>query len=188
MAIRLKTKFRKKGPKTLEDRASVVASNIWRIAQESARHMEKEGYPLGDDPQVAAVLTEFMAFLIHMADRIVYGQISEEERARFVIALGSNLTRVVSANLTEFVGREGGTYKAQFVETVNARLRDYSEFEFQGQNPSYAALRYLGEKISQAMAATDNKWVLEQVMDIEAPDALKTVKKLVAEVLGIKLE
>jgi len=33
MAIPLKTKFRKKGPKTLEDRASVVATNSWRIAQ-----------------------------------------------------------------------------------------------------------------------------------------------------------
>lgn len=188
MPIRLKTKFRKKGPKTLEDRASVVASNIWRIAQESARHMEKEGYPLGDDRQVTAVLTEFMAFLIQMADRIVYGQISEEERARFVNALGTNLTRVVSANLTEFVGREGGAYKTQFVETVNARLMDYSEFEFQGQNPSYAVLRYLGEKISQAMAATDSKWVLEQVMDVEAPEAVKTMKKLVGEVLGLKVE
>jgi hypothetical protein len=184
MSIRLKTKFRKKGPKTIEDRASVVASNIWRIAQESARHMEKEGYALGGDRQVAAVITEVIAFLIQIADRIVYGQLSEEERVRFVNALGKHTARITSTNLAEFVGE--GRYAREFVETVNARLADYSELEFDGRDPSYSVLRYLGEKVSDAMQATDSKWVLEQVVDIEAPEAVKLIKKAVGEILGVK--
>jgi hypothetical protein len=185
MSIRLKTKFRKKGPKTLEDRASVVATNIWRIAQESARHMEKEGYALGGDRQVAAVITEVIAFLIQIADRIVYGQLSEEERVRFVNALGKHTARITSTNLAEFVGE--GRYARDFVETVNARLADYSELEFNGREPSYSVLRYLGEKVSDAMQATDSKWVLEQVVDIEAPEAVKLIKKAVGEILGVKV-
>lgn len=184
MSIRLKTKFRKKGPKTIEDRASVVAMNIWRIAQETARHMEKEGYAMGGDRQVAAVITEIIAFLIQIADRIVYGQLSEEERTRFINALGKHTARVTATNLAEFVGE--GRYAQGFVETLNARLADYSELEFNGHDPSYSVLRYLGEKVSDAMQATDSKWVLEQVVDIEAPEAVKLIKKSVGEILGVK--
>ena len=36
------------------------------------------------------------------------------------------------------------------------------------------------------MAAIDNKWVLEHVMEIEAPEVIKTVKRVVGEVLGVK--
>ena len=51
----------------------------------------------------------------------------------------------------------------------------------------YAFLRYLGEKVALAMAATDSKWVLEQVVDVEAPEAIKTLKKMVGQVLGVKV-
>jgi len=185
MNIRLKTRFRKKGPKTLEDRASVVATNIWRIAQETARHMEKEGFAMGGDHQVADVITEYVAFLIQIADRIVYGQISEEERTRFINALGKHTARITSTNLAEFVGE--GAYAQSFVETVNRRLEDYSEMEFAAFEPSYSVLRYLGDKVSDAMQATDSKWVLEQVVDIEAPAAIKLIRKSVGEVLGVKV-
>lgn len=185
MAIRLKTKFRKKGPKTLEDRASVVATNIWRIAQETARHMEKEGYAMGGDRQVAAVITEFIAFLIQISDRIVYGQLTDEERARFINALGKHTARITSTNLAEFVGE--GAYVKAFVDTVNARLADYAEMEFNGHDPSYSVLRYLGEKVSDAMEQTDSKWVLEQVVDIESLEAIKLIKKAVGEILGVKV-
>lgn len=185
MAIRLKTKFRKKGPKTLEDRASVVATNIWRIAQETARHMEKEGYPLGGDRQVTDVITEMIAFLVQISDRIVFGQLNEEERTRFVNALGKHLARITSTNLAEFVGP--GAYAKDFINTLNARFADYSEMEFSGQTPSYTVLRYLGEKVSHAMESTDNKWVLEQVVDVEAPEAVKTLKKVVGQVLGMRI-
>ena len=183
MAIRLKTKFRKKGPKTLEDRASVIATNIWRIAQETARHMEKEGYPLGGDRQVTDVITEIIAFLVQIADRIVYGQLSEAERARFINALGKHLARITSTNLAEFVAP--GAYAKDFIDTMNSRFADYSELEFNGHDPSYTVLRYLGEKVSRAMETTDSKWVLEQIVDVEAPEAIKTVKKVVGQVLGL---
>jgi len=184
MALHIKTKFRTKGPKTLEQRASVVASNIWKVAQEAARHMEIEGYKLGGDRQVTGVLTEFIAFQIQIADRLVYGKLSEDERARFVNELGRNLARLVNDNLTEFIGP--GDYAGPFVATLNARLADYAEFGFTDQGPSYTFLRYLGDKVAEAMAGTDSKWVLEQVVDIEAPQALKHLKRVVGQVLGIK--
>lgn len=184
MALHIKTKFRTKGPKTIEQRASVVASNIWKVAQDATRHMEVEGYKIGGDRQVTAILTEFMAFQIQVADRLVYGKLSEEERGRFINELGRNLARLIDTNMKEFIGP--GDYAGPFIATLNLRLADYAEFGFSDQGPSYAFLRYLGDKVSAAMAVTDNKWVLEQVVDIEAPQAVKHLKRVVGQVLGLK--
>jgi len=185
MALRIKTKYRKKGPKTLEDRASVVAANIWKIAQEMLRRMEVDGYALGQDRQVNAMLTEFMAFLTQIADRLVYGKLDDAERFRFVNTVGQQLARIVQENMAEFVGQ--GEYAKQFVSILNARFADYAEFEFNGTEPSYAFVRYLGDKVADAMTETDSKWVKERVIDVEAPEAIKHVRRVVHQVLGVKL-
>jgi hypothetical protein len=41
--------------------------------------------------------------------------------------------------------------------------------------------------MAAAMTGTDSKWVVEQVIDIEAPDAVDRIKKLVHEVLGVRI-
>jgi hypothetical protein len=185
VALRLKTRFRTRGPKTLEQRASVVAANAWRLAQDTCRRMEKEGYPLGSDAQVAALMAEMMAFMVQAADRLVYGKISEEDRARFINAFGQHLARLVQESLSESHG--SGDYRGPFIATLNERLRDYAEFDFGDEGPSYACLLYLGEKASAAMAATDNRWVLERMVDVEAPALYKHIKRLVHEVLGLPI-
>ena len=65
----VKTRWRKKGPRTLADRAGVIGANIWKISLEIFRHMEKEGFKFGSDRLVTAVVAEFIAFLVQLADR-----------------------------------------------------------------------------------------------------------------------
>jgi len=185
MAIRMHTKWNSGSSKTIEDRAGVVGFNIWKIAKETWIRMEREGFLAGEDKQLAAVITEMIAFLVQVSDRLVYGQISEEERTRFVNALGKHLAHTMQTNMLDMFGP--GDHASSFIRTLNARAADYAEFDFVNYYPSYGFLRYLGEKISEAMAATDNKWVIEQVIEIEAPEAMKPIKKLVGEVLGIKV-
>lgn len=185
MAIRMHTKWNSGGSKTMEDRAGVVGVNIWKIAKETWLRMEREGFLAGEDKQLAAVITEMIAYLVQISDRLVYGQISEEERARFINAMGKHLAHTVQTNMLDMFGP--GDYTAPFIDTLNARAADYAEFEFTDYSPSYRFMRYLGEKVSEAMAATDNKWVIEQVIDIEAPESLRSIKKLVGEVLGVKV-
>jgi hypothetical protein len=186
MAIRMKTRFRAKGPKTVADRANVVGYNLWKIAQEIVRHMEKEGFKFASDVQLVAVMTEVIAFLVQIADRIVYGQLSEEDRTTFVNALGRDLAEHAQTNLSAILGP--GDHARQFIDTLNARFADYAEYDFSRESgPSYAFVRYLGDRISNEMALTDNKWVVEHVMEIEAPEAIKLLRKLVHEVMGIKL-
>jgi len=184
MALRVKTKFRKKGPKTLEERAGVVGMYIWRLAQETFRHMGKEDFNFGSEEQVTSVITEFVAFLVQVTDRIVYGQLSEADRVAFINALGRHLAQTMQTNQLDFKG--AGNHMTPFIDTLNRRFADYAEFEYTDKGPGYGFLRYLGERVAEAMSMADNKWVKEYVMEIEAPEMLKTVKRLVGEVMGVK--
>jgi hypothetical protein len=180
----MKTRFRAGGEKTIEQRASVVSFNLWKVAQEMYRHMVKEDFKFASGDQVAALISEVLAFLIQIADRLVYGQLSEEDRQKFITALGLQLADALQDNLTDLHG--AADYKTPFIRTLNSRFGDYAEFDFKSGNPGYGFVRYFGEKAADVLGP-DNKWVIEHVMEIEAPDAVKAVKKLVNEVLGLKV-
>ncbi len=187
MAVVVRSKWRKGGgERTLEERAGVVGANIWKIAMETFRHMEREGFRFASDRQTIRIVTEFIAFLVPVTDRIVYGQLSEEGRAKFINALGRHLADTVQNNLLDLFGP--GEYRTDFIAALNARAREYAECEYRPAGPGYAFLRLLGEKVFDAMAQTDNKWVIEHVMEIEAPEMVKPLRKSVGEILGIKTD
>lgn len=195
MALRIKTKWHRSNrsernkagssqPKTVEDLAGVIAFNIWKVSQETFKRMEKEGFHFKEDKQVIDIITEVIAFLVQVADRMVYGKLDEEERTRFVTALAKELGKTLDSNLLDLFGK--GDYINPFFNALNERFADYAEFPFEDNQPSYAARRYLGDKIAGHMTETDNKWVLEQIIDIEVPEALKIVQRMVTDVLGLK--
>ncbi|OGI41050.1 MAG: hypothetical protein A2140_09595 [Candidatus Muproteobacteria bacterium RBG_16_62_13] len=184
MALRMKTRFRRGGKKTPAERASVVAFNFWKLAQEMYRRMHKEDFKFGSDEQVsAAMITETLAFLVQVADRLVYGQIPEDERQQFVTALGIKLAETMQMNLSDLHGPKD--YQTPFIRTLNERFGDYAEFDFSGAQPGYGFLRYFAEQVSNAFAVTDSKWIIEQIIEIEAPEILQHAKKLVHEVMGV---
>jgi hypothetical protein len=53
----------------------------------------------------------------------------------------------------------------------------YAEFRFDDGEPGYAFKRYLGECVTNSMGPKDRKWISDQVMEIEIPEMLKTLKK-----------
>ncbi len=186
MALRMKTRFRRGGKKTPAERASVVAFNFWKLAQEMYRRMHKENFKFGSGEQVsAALITEALAFMVQLADRLVYGRIPEDERQQFVTALGIKLAETMQMNLSDLHGP--ADYQTPFIRTLNQRFGDYAEFDFTGAQPGYGFLRYFAEKVSDAFAATDNKWIIEQVIEIEAPELLQHAKRLVHEVMGVSI-
>lgn len=185
MAVVVRSKWRKGGgERTLEERAGVIGANVWKIAMETFRRMEREGFRVGGDRQTIRIVTEFIAFLVQVTDRLVYGQLDEERRARFINALGHHLAETVQSNLLDLFGP--GEYRADFIAALNARAQEYAECEYRASGPGYAFLRLLGERVFDAMAETDNKWVIEHVMEIEAPEMIKPLSKSVGEVLGIR--
>jgi hypothetical protein len=175
----VKTRWRKKGARTLAERAGVIGTNVWKISLEIFKHMEKEGFRFGSDRLVTDVLAEFIAFLLQLADRAVYGRLGEAERAALIGEAARHLATTMENNQRDLLGP--GEYRKPFIDLLNARFGEYAGFEYSGAEPGYPCLRFFAARVSDAMASGDNKWVVEQMMDIEAPEMVRLVGKLIEQ-------
>jgi hypothetical protein len=182
----VKTRWRKKGARTLAERAGVIGANLWKFSLEIFKHMEKEGFRFGSDRLVTGVLTEFIAFVAQLVDRAVYGRLSDAERATLIGEVAGHLAATMENNQRDLLGP--GEYRAPFIDALNARFGEYAEFSCPEGEPSFACLRFFATKVSDAMTGADgsddNKWVVEQMMDIEAPEMVRLVKKLVDQTVA----
>ena len=195
MAVRLKTKWHRSkrsernrrgssAPKKLEDLSSVIGINIWKLAKEAFLHMEKEGFRFREDQQAINFISEFIIYQLHIADRMIYGVVSEEERKTFMNATAKYLADSVAENQTELFGP--GDYTETFIALMNERLANYAECSFKDGQPGYDFTRYLARNVADIMQATDEKWVVEQVIDIEAPGIVEKITRVVTDVLGLR--
>jgi hypothetical protein len=178
----VKTRWRKKGERTLAERAGVIGANVWKLALEIFKHMEREGFRFGSDRLVTDVLAEFIAFLVQLVDRAVYGRLSEADRATLIGELGKHLAVTMENNQRDLLGP--GEYRKAFVDMLNARCAEYAGFAYSGGEPGAPCLLFFATRVSDAMARGDNKWVVEQMMDIEAPEMVRLVRKLVDQTVG----
>ena len=178
----IKARWRKKGPRSLAERAGVIGANLWKLALEFFRHLEKDGFRFGSDRLVTNVLTEFVAFLVQLVDRTVYGRLAEADRAAFVAEVVRHLAATMENNQLDLFGP--GEYRKPFIDAMNARFGEYAEFEYRDGEPGYACLRYFASRVSDTMAEGDSRWVIEQMMDVEAPEMVRLAKKLVEQTVA----
>lgn len=184
----VKTRWRKKGARTLPELAGILGANVWKIALEVFKHMEKEGFRFGSDRMVTNVLTEFIAFLVQLIDRSVYARLPEADRAVLIVETVRHLAATMENNQQDLLGP--GDYRKPFIDLLNARFADYAKFDFPGAAADYPCLSFFSAKVSDAMvsdpsASGDNKWVTEQMMDIEAPEMVLLVNRLVDRTLDL---
>jgi hypothetical protein len=178
----VKTRWRKKGERSLAERAGVIGANVWKVSLEIFKHMEKEGFRFGSDRLVTDVLAEFIAFLVQLADRAVYGKLGEAERAALIGEVVGHLAVTMENNQRDLFGP--GEYRKAFIDLLNTRFGEYAGFEYAGAEPGYPCLRFFAAKVADAMAGGDNKWVVEQMMDIEAPEMVRFVRKLIEQTVA----
>jgi hypothetical protein len=114
----------------------------------------------------------------------VYGRLSEADRAALVAEVVRHLAATMENNQMDLFGP--GEYRRPFIDALNARFGEYAELEYRDGEPGYACLRFFASRVSDAMAEGDNRWVIEQVMDVEAPEMVRLVKKLVEQTVEPK--
>ena len=182
--MRIKTRWNdKKKARSLEEIAGALAFTEWRIAGKALLDLENEGFQTDTQLQRLDVLQEFCAFLIHVTDRLVHTYMADEERQPFIIALALKLADTYHDNRVDSEGR-GQDFRKPFIELINKRMADYAEFRFEDGAPGYAFKRYLGECVTNTMGPKDRKWISDQVMEIEVPAMLKTLRKGLNDLTG----
>lgn len=194
MAVRLRTRWHRskrsernregsRRPKSQENVCSAVAINIWKLAKEAFTRMEKENFRFREDSQAIDVIAEFAIFLLHMVDRMIYGKVPEEERGPLINGIAADLVDTFEGNQVDLLGP--GDYRQAFIDKLNDRLANYAECSFDEEGPGYDFKRYLAQNCAEIMAISDNKWVLEQVLEIEAPELAERVRPVVRDILGV---
>ena len=184
---RLKAKWNQKNrERTPEQIASVVGSNVWLLAADGCLNLENEGFETNTHSQRLDVITEFLAYSLHLVDRMTYGELEEDERMRFINALGVRLANLVQENREYACGQ--GEYRNDFVGLLNQRMDEYSECSYDSETgPGFSLKRIFGNHVMQVMGDKDKKWIPDYVIDAEAPKVLSGLKRVMTG-MGDSLE
>lgn len=176
--MRVKTAwFTKDAARAPDEIATVVASTLWRLADRLVDNLSRADYDIITPARGFRIIAEVLAFAVHACDRMAYGRVPAPQRTALIQALGARLGELVEQNVRPLTGPDGRDYHAEFVEMVNRRGEDYATFEFPDSGTSFPALRYLAAQIREVMEERDRHWVMNQVMEIEVPEVLGTLKK-----------
>jgi hypothetical protein len=180
MPIRVKTVwFKKDGERTADEIASAVATTTWRVADKAVDNLGRENYDIITAERGFKLIAEFLAFLVHYCDRMAYATLPSERRMAVLQAVSHRLGEVMEQNVHSMVGTgDGRDYKNEFIDFLNRRFAEYAAFEFpEDDKASFPALRFLGLQIRDEMGDNDKTWVMDQIMDIEMPEMMGTVRK-----------
>ena len=177
--MRMRTKWHdKERTVSIDEKANTMAFISWRIAVALVLNLENENFQTDTHKQRLDVIREALAFLVSVTDRLVAGQMSAEERQEFVAKYAIKLSKTFQDNCEDLLGRDVD-YKKDFIDTLNKRLNAYAECSWDDEKemPAFQYKRDFGDFISHEMGARDNKWITDQIIEIEVPDMVVNLKK-----------
>ena len=177
--IRVNSNWQKKDhrQKTPQEIAGALAYIIWRTSDNTLKNIRKADFDIAIGPQYFAFLQEYLIFLVMVADRIVYTQLSEEGRMEFTGALANRVAEHQAENQTEWLGGALREYKDSFVDMFNQRAGEYSDFHYTGVESSFTFILHLGQCMRDVVDEKDKTWVVDQIMAIEVPESVAILEK-----------
>ncbi len=180
--MRVKSTWHKTKVKTIEDIAGALAFNSWRITKNHLEDLINEAFVI-EKAQVFDVIGEYLCFLVQCVDRLAYDKLDNEQRQKLIILLAKQSADYYQENKEERIGK--GEYWHEFINLYNQRSQYYSEYEFMDGAPNYPFLRYFAEKIKDSMTKVDEKWIAQQIIEIQAPKAFESIKKSVDDLVAV---
>ena len=191
-AMRLKSRWFAAGSaRSGSEQASAVAFIAWRLAQHMLKRMRGADFDIDAGTPYFAFLSEVLAFLVALADRMAHARLAPAARAEFTPALVHHLARTLQDNAQDLLGpRPAGapSHADDFIDLVNERSGHYAGFgadpsatagpEF---TPDFAFVRYLGSVLEATLPEKDRHWVIDQVMAIEVPEAVAALQRAMRE-------
>lgn len=188
MAIRIKSQwFQSEVPKTAQQTASAMAFITWRVTQNMLKQMREAQFDIDVGPQYFAFMHEVLVFLIQVEDRMAYERMTPELRIEFTTALVRRVAEILEESELEWLPPPAPGEQSRrnlFIDLCNEQADAYADFSHGPEGPDFGFVRYLGSRIETLMPAKDQRWVIDQVMAIEAPEALQMVQRALEGVLS----
>ncbi|SMN16493.1 hypothetical protein CRYPA_272 [uncultured Candidatus Thioglobus sp.] len=180
--MRVKSTWHKTQVKTIDEIAGALAFNSWRITKNQLTDLINKAYVI-EKEQVFDVIREYMCYLIQCVDRLSYDILDQKKRQELIIAMAKQSADYYHENKSERIGE--GKHWHEFIDTYNMRSKDYSDYEFSDGAPNYLFMRYFGEKVQKAMTEVDEKWIIQQIVEIQAPKAFEAIQKSVNTLVAV---
>lgn len=172
--------------KTLVDQATALAFINWRLALNAAINLHAEDFRYDDDKQRIGVISEFLAFQIQLIDRLSHEFLEDSERETLVNELCQRVADQMQSNLLDIAGP--GNYRPPFIALLNKRFAEYSEFNYKEGLPGYDSKRFFGHRILEILGEDQtNRWVIDQIIDLDAPDLVSQNVKSLNRLFGREL-
>lgn len=189
--IRIKSQwFRNGAAKTPEQTASAMAFIAWRVAQNMLKQMRSAHFDIEVGPQYFAFTREVLVFLTQVLDRMAYERMGVEGRGEFITALVRRVAEVLQENEDTLLGaRPVGqpSHYDEFIDLFNELADHYADFGFDADGPDFAFVRYLGHRIEAIMPQKDQRWVVDQIMATEVPEAVLYLQRAMQGVLSTEV-
>ena len=183
--MRIKSHWFKNGREhTPQELAGAVSFVVWRIADNALKNTRKANFEIAVGPQYFAFLTEFLIFLVQVADRIAFRRLLPEARFDFTSTLANRVAETYAENHSRLLGGSQHECKQQFIDLLNQRADGYADFDYSENDPSFNFSRYLGYCMNQVMDQRDSGWIIDQMISIEAPAAAEMTEKTMRDLLN----
>jgi hypothetical protein len=173
--MRVRTAWHRKAPRGAEEQASVLAATLWKSADRMVENLSRAGFTIGTPSRGMTLIAETLAFTLHFCDRLAHRRLGDAERSALLSHTGTRLAELMETN--------GGSYRG-LVALLNERAEEYAHFDFPADLPEFAALRCFALHVREAMTPEDRTWVMDQVMEIEAPEIIGAGKKVLTAIAG----
>lgn len=175
---RLKTTwFRHGAGRGAAQQASAAAFIVWRIARHMLDRTRRAGFDVEIGAPYFAFLREALAALAAAADRVAYARLDPAGRVEFTSALVHHLARILQDSEDDLIGPAAQgrpSHGETFVDFVNELAGHYAEF---GEDTGFAFMRYLGHRLEGLLPAKDHRWVQDQVVTVEGPEAIAMLRR-----------
>ncbi|MDP3084895.1 MAG: hypothetical protein Q8N44_14570 [Rubrivivax sp.] len=192
-AIRIKNRWFKAGAgHSAQEQASAMGFIVWRVAQNMLKRMRGAQFDIDAGGAYFDFMREVLVFLIALTDRIAHARLDPAQRAEFTVALVRHVAGTLQDNEHDLLGAKAAgapSYADTFIDLSNEVGPHYAEFgadptaaaAANSFEPDFAFVRYLGVRLEPTLPDKDRRWVLDQVMAIEAPEAIAMVQRSMLE-------
>jgi len=168
--VRVKKRWNQQNaPRSIAQMANAIGASIWKLAANVVLNLENENFETDTQVQRIEIMEEVVCYLVHITDRRVYAQASQQQRAEFVSTLVGDLARMLEDSRVDVQGM--GEYRAAFIDKVNQRSSMYADYSFSADDGGSFSMRCrLGELVAAAMGERDRRWIPDYVVGREAPE------------------
>lgn len=185
MAVRIRSQFHTEGQRSAATLASVVGILGWKLAIDAIKRMRDADYDIDIGRPYFDFVCEFLVFMAMAADRIAYRRLAPDQRAEFTAALARRMAEIVEENNDMLLGAaEPDASRRHFIDLFNRRGGEYAEFDYGPEGPDFGFKRLFAACLREGLPEKDRLWAIDQVMEIEAPEALKALEKTLAGLFG----